>query len=727
MKPAELLAPAGTPEAFQAAISAGADAVYLGGSLFGARAYAGNFTRDQLLSALDYAHLRDKKVYLTVNTLLKDAELGLLYDYLFPFYEAGLDAVIVQDYGVLAFIKESFPDLPLHASTQMAVTGAGFAKLLKERGVTRVIPARELSLTRIRQIREESGLDVEVFVHGALCYCISGMCLMSSLLGGRSGNRGRCAQPCRLPYSVFDKTGSPLSGERNAYALNTKDMCAADLLPKLLEAGVSSFKIEGRMKRPEYVAGVVSVYRKYLDECLAGSPARLSSEDREFLLSFNNRDGFHDSYFFRHNGRDMMAPENRKLSVSRAKKAETAYELVREKYLEKEPKISLYGRFAVKEDKPVSAVISDGKLTVSFRGEIPSAAQKRPVTYEELEKRLSETGGSEFEFKKLDIELDDGLFLPVGQQKDLRRQALSAFREEKLSQKKRPAPDRCSDPFVKKENRKAPEKCGFSVSVTDRRQLEEVLENPAVDTVYLPLHMLESADTEKTPFAAIIKASGKKPALEMPYIVLEPYPENRLRLIKEAAEEGFEFLVRNPEDLAFLTGEGLADRIRADYTLYTMNGLSKEFLKGFGIRKFTAPLELNARELKIRDNSEDEIILYGRTHLMVSAQCLKKNYDRCTKDYSRLVLKDRTGADFPVFMECGTCTNIIYNSVPVSLLGVYSQVKELGFPNFRACFTLESPGEVRRILDGIAGLMSGGPDFKESFSFTRGHFNRKVE
>ena len=238
MKPAELLAPAGTPEAFQAAISAGADAVYLGGSLFGARAYAGNFTRDQLLSALDYAHLRDKKVYLTVNTLLKDAELGLLYDYLLPFYEAGLDAVIVQDYGVLAFIKESFPDLPLHASTQMAVTGAGFAKLLKERGVTRVIPARELSLTRIRQIREKSGLDVEVFVHGALCYCISGMCLMSSLLGGRSGNRGRCAQPCRLPYSVFDKAGSPLSGEGNAYALNTKDMCAADLLPKLLEAGV---------------------------------------------------------------------------------------------------------------------------------------------------------------------------------------------------------------------------------------------------------------------------------------------------------------------------------------------------------------------------------------------------------------------------------------------------------------------------------------------------------
>ncbi|HBH92258.1 MAG TPA: peptidase, partial [Bacteroides sp.] len=256
MKNVELLAPAGTYEAFRAAINAGADAVYLGGSAFGARAYAGNFDKEQLLEALDFAHIRDRKVYLTVNTLLKENEMGEpLYDYLLPFYEAGLDAVIVQDWGVFDLIQKAFPGLDIHASTQMAVTGCASAGLLKRMGATRVVPARELTLDDIKKIDQNVDIEIESFVHGALCYSYSGQCLMSSMLGDRSGNRGRCAQPCRMKYD-------------NEYVLSLKDMCTLELIPQLVQAGVDSFKIEGRMKSSEYVAGVVSVYRRYLDKYL---------------------------------------------------------------------------------------------------------------------------------------------------------------------------------------------------------------------------------------------------------------------------------------------------------------------------------------------------------------------------------------------------------------------------------------------------------------------------
>ena len=256
----ELLAPAGSYEALEAAFSAGADAVYIGGSQFGARAYADNLDEEKMCRAIDLAHLQGKKLYLTVNTLLKDSEIEeQLFRYLLPYYREGLDGVIVQDFGVLELIREAFPLLPIHASTQMAVTGASGARVLEELGVKRVVTARELSLAEISDIRKQTNIEIESFVHGALCYCYSGQCLMSSLIGGRSGNRGRCAQPCRLPYEVFEK-GKRLNSDKTAYPLNTKDMCTLELLPEIIRAGVTSLKIEGRMKKPEYTAGVVSVY-----------------------------------------------------------------------------------------------------------------------------------------------------------------------------------------------------------------------------------------------------------------------------------------------------------------------------------------------------------------------------------------------------------------------------------------------------------------------------------
>lgn len=304
----ELLAPAGSYESLTAALSAGADAVYTGGSRFGARAFANNLTEETLLQAIDECHLRGKQLYLTVNTLLKDNELAELYQYILPCYTRGLDAVIVQDMGVFTFLRREFPDLPIHASTQMTITGLDGAKLLKDLGASRIVTARELSLQEIAGIHERVDIEIESFVHGALCYCYSGQCLYSSLIGGRSGNRGRCAQPCRLPYDLY-QNGTKINYGAEKYLMSPKDMCTLDLIPDLIEAGVYSFKIEGRMKKPAYTAGVVRIYRKYIDLYVKNGREgyRIEEKDRLELMDLYNRGGFSTGYYKTRNGREMMS------------------------------------------------------------------------------------------------------------------------------------------------------------------------------------------------------------------------------------------------------------------------------------------------------------------------------------------------------------------------------------------------------------------------------------
>lgn len=301
----ELLAPAGNVESMRAAYAAGADAVYIGGSRFGARAFADNPQKDELVEAIEYAHIKGKKLYLTVNTLLKDREMEELYMYLLPYYEHGLDAAIVQDMGVFCKLHEWFPDLELHASTQMTITGADGARCLKEMGASRIVTARELSLAEIKEIHDTVDIEIESFVHGALCYCYSGQCLLSSMIGGRSGNRGRCAQPCRLPYNWQgdrEKT-------KEKYLLSPKDLCTLELIPDLIKNGVYSFKIEGRMKRPEYTAGVTKIYRKYIDAYLEHPQRKwqIEEKDRIELMDLYNRGGFTNGYYKQHNGPDMMS------------------------------------------------------------------------------------------------------------------------------------------------------------------------------------------------------------------------------------------------------------------------------------------------------------------------------------------------------------------------------------------------------------------------------------
>lgn len=312
----EILAPAGSMECLKAAIAAGADAVYTGGALFGARAYAHNLTEEELLEAIDYVHLHGRRLYLTVNTLIKDREMEKqMYDYLLPYYRQGLDAVIVQDIGLFRFIRKHFPDLPIHASTQMTLTGVDGAKFLEKEGAQRIVTSRELSMAEVKKIADETELEIESFVHGALCYCYSGQCLFSSFIGGRSGNRGQCAQPCRLLYRTPE-------AKRPQYLLSLKDICTLELIPEMIESGIYSFKIEGRMKKPEYAAAVAFQYRKYADlylkyyeECPAEEdPAayamkkyRVREEDRRMLLDLYNRGGFHTGYYHTQNGREMIS------------------------------------------------------------------------------------------------------------------------------------------------------------------------------------------------------------------------------------------------------------------------------------------------------------------------------------------------------------------------------------------------------------------------------------
>lgn len=431
-KKVELLAPAGNVSALYGAIKAGADAVYLAGNQYGARAYAENFTDEQILEGLRYAHLLHKKIYLTVNTLMKEEELEALPNFLRPFVEEGLDGVIVQDFGALKTIREHFPQLPLHASTQMCVTGVEGVKALRSFGVVRVVPARELSLKEIQKIIREGSMEVECFIHGAMCYSYSGMCLFSSFLGGRSGNRGRCAQPCRLPYQIQEDPKSTRGKE--CYPLSLKDMCTLDLIPELIEAGISSFKIEGRMKKPEYAAGVTAIYRKYIDLYESGNWCAPSRKDRDMLNSLYIRSEIGTGYYHCQNGREMVTLN----SPSYRGSEDAVLDFVRKQYLEEREKIPICIKGVFRIDREAEIWVARDEASprwVVVRGDVVQRASKSPVTRENLTKQLSKLGDSPFQLAmdetrgKLTLEMDEDLFYSLKRLNDLRREAVKALEE----------------------------------------------------------------------------------------------------------------------------------------------------------------------------------------------------------------------------------------------------------------------------------------------------------
>lgn len=428
----ELLAPAGSFLCAKAAVAAGADAIYMGGPLFSARAYAesskdgGNTEEeDQLSESIRYCHLHNVKVYMTVNTLMKDSELSEIDGYLKKYADLKVDAFIVQDTGLLCHLLRAFPEIPVHVSTQGAVTGPRLAKRYLSLGAKRVVPARELSLRELSAIAA-TGIEVEAFIHGALCYSYSGLCLMSSFLGGRSGNRGRCAGPCRLPYEVYDENMRRVGEEEERMVLSLKDLNTLPRLSDLEQAGVTSLKIEGRMKSPLYVAGVVSVYRKWLDH--PDLPGKELESDMRVLREIFDRGGFTDGYLDRHNGRDMLTLfEKTDLRVPDSE----IVARITEQYLTREKKIPVTASaFLVSGNEAEFTVrTADGRKCVTVRGPVVSAAQSRAVTREDVREKLDAFGNTPFFLQNLDLTVEDGIFVPVSALKKLRQEAVSKLLE----------------------------------------------------------------------------------------------------------------------------------------------------------------------------------------------------------------------------------------------------------------------------------------------------------
>lgn len=424
MNKPELLAPAGKMECLVAAINAGADAVYLAGQEFGARASAQNFTEEELIKGLDLAHLHGKKIYLTLNTLIKEREWNRLDAFLRPLYDAKLDGVIVQDLGLISFLKDNFPNLEIHASTQMTVTGVYGTEFLKKNGIVRVVPARELSLNEIKDIKEKTGVEIECFIHGAMCYCYSGQCLFSSYLGGRSGNRGRCAQPCRLSYTV-GYGNKYIKKEDVQYPLSLKDMCTITCIDKLIEAGIDSFKIEGRLKSPEYVAGVTSIYRKYIDQYFDEGRIKVDKKDVDILSKLYMRSQLSEGYYFRHNSDEMIT----KLNPSYNESNEDINNIIKEQYLKPVEKIKVYGVVTLVPGEAASIILKCNEAVIYCDGETVLEAQNRPLTEDDVVKQLMKTGESLFEFEKIEVQMEDNCFMPVKCLNELRRNAFESLKE----------------------------------------------------------------------------------------------------------------------------------------------------------------------------------------------------------------------------------------------------------------------------------------------------------
>lgn len=700
----ELLAPAGSLEIFKGVIESGADAVYVGGSMFGARAYANNFTEEELLEAIDFAHLRGVKVYLTVNTLIKNSEFSKLYDYLLPYYKRGLDAVIVQDLGVVKAIHEYFPSMEIHTSTQMTVTGADGVRFLSQFGVTRVVMAREVSLAEMKRIHEETGMELEAFVHGALCYSYSGQCLFSSILGGRSGNRGRCAQPCRLPYTV--------EGKKDEYILSLKDMCGIKALDKLHEAGVYSLKIEGRMKQLEYACGVVKYYRSYID-----SMKPVTDADYDRIKALGNRCGFTDRYYFDHNGSDMVTYVKPNF-VSKAAEP-----------LPEKRKLSIEGELVLREGEPGSLTVKRGDVAYQASIEPVSAALKAPLDKKAAIDRINKTGDTEFEFSHIDAQIGENVFVPNGALNKLRRDAILGLSDKLLEKYCRDdaryadMSSLCELPehVVKSDAAHEDEAVNDYTTICScmtRKQLETLMGYDCFDVFYLDFDMYDRKTLIQQFADDVLSLTKrkKKVYLMLPTIFRADSSDYFVSIAKELDKVSFEgFVVKNYEELYLTENLFTGKKIILDHNMYTFNDVSKSAFFEHGVSGDTVPLELNSREIMHRNNTGSQMIVYGYYPLMTTANCVHKNTKGCDKKQELIYLKDRYNKAFAVCNNCRECYNTIYNSLPTMLTKNIGKLKDAGIRSFRYSFTIETPKQIKAVMDDKAA------------EYTNGHYKRGVE
>ena len=770
MNKVELLSPAGNYETMVGAFNAGADAVYLGGSKFGARAYADNFDRDQVLDAISYAHINGKKIYMTVNTLVKEREFGELYDFMVPFAQKKLDGVIVQDYGVMRFIRQEFPGIELHASTQQTVTGVYGAKLLKELGCCRVVPARELSLEEMKRIRTEADIEVEAFIHGAMCYCYSGVCLFSSMVGGRSGNRGRCAQPCRLPYRLLgDRSG------REQYPLSLKDMCTVDMIPELIEAGIDSFKIEGRMKKPEYSAGVTSLYRKYIDLYYKEPDKKheISREDMEILKSLYLRTGISQGYYHKHNGKDMVTLDSPAYNGT----SERVLEQVKEKYLghELKTKCDIDCRLTLGEEAVISmtAYLGDRTIYESVTGKVVEAASKRPMDKDSVLKQLGRLGNTPFEAENINIEINDGgsgsgIFVPVSELNDLRRQLC-----EKVQALIESAPTDKDNAGISGSNENHAETKEIfdiygdfdkkpnvlDVFVMTMEQLDAVFEGAqntkAPGRIYVDSNLFFSSNEAVKSKVNSIKNSFE----ETEFIIALPYVARTEKFdatadlgeIADSYEKcGFDgVLIRNLEQLGFFKEKGFSGKGILDYGVYNWNAEAVKLLMecntgkvgdDFNISEVSVPLELTVHEAKelvkeVRRSSNIPVSysIYGKVPMMVSAGCVKKTMDNCsgrlnTHHSEKLTIVDRMDNELFVTTNCRNCYNVIWNAHPTALHKKYDNIRDTGlFNRLRIDFSTEDGETAGEVYEAFAKGNPAGEAVFDRISYTAGHYKRGVE
>lgn len=764
-KKVELLSPAGNREGFYGAVCAGADAVYLGGRKFGARAYADNFTEEELTECIRYAHLWGRKVYLTVNTLVKDSEWEELYPYLCPLYEAGLDGVIVQDMGVLLFLREQFPQMELHASTQMTLTGVYGASYLKELGVTRIVPARELSLSEIHGIRERTGLEIETFIHGAMCYCYSGQCLFSSILGGRSGNRGRCAQPCRLPYTV---TAANARG-REGYPLSMKDMCTVRYLPQLMEAGIDSFKIEGRMKKAEYAAGVTAVYRKYIDRWY-DEPRKKQSvdpKDMEILTGLYIRSGVQEGYFEKRNGADMITLDSPAYNGS----SEEVLSRIRRRYLEQRPRMSVDLSAKFHPGEAARLTLTWGEISATVLGEPVCAARNRPVSRENIARQLTRLGDTSFQAGEVSIDLDAEIFYPLGALNELRRRAVKELEDLIILSRGFPVSRTCRGPVgnagcgspsrvevpkaavaegavlegaapfhVTRRETSSQERAAVSpltVSVSSIGQLRALTglldedRGRGLRRVYLDSALWEREEEE---LPALLHALDGKTELfiSLPYIIRqkdEPFLQKLLKFSSGSPTAGC--MVRSLEGYAYLKAHHFTKKIAADANFYVWNRKTLLYWKD-RLDSFCLPFELNGKEtgrLLEGTGARPEKVVYGYLPMMITANCAVQTAFGCRHGdgVSWAELTDRYQKRFPTAVCCGRCMNVIYNSVPLSLHTGCAKWQPQTHP--RLDFTLETEAQTGQVIRYFGRLLADpsraeAPPFRD---YTTGHEKRGVE
>ena len=692
----ELLSPAGSPEAVIAAVQNGADAIYMGLGNFNARRGAKNFTDEEFERSMRYCRIRGCKVYVTLNTLVNDREIAQAVESARLASELGADGIIIQDLGLAYAIRQALPDIPLHASTQMSIHNLAGVEAAAEMGMTRAVLARELSLEQIKFITQHASIETEVFVHGALCFCQSGQCYMSALIGRRSGNRGMCAQPCRMQYS--------LGGRMDDYPMSLKDNCLVDRLRELEDAGVACLKIEGRMKRPEYTAIVTKIYSKALKE-----HRQPSEEEMETLEKAFSRQGFTQGYF---NGdkKDMFGRREEP-----DKDTEKLFTLARKGYSEGElRRVPVHFYTVAEKGMPVKAIAfdDDGNRAAAMGG-VPEKARGQGLTATYITEQMFKTGGTPYNCVENRAQADPGLYLPASEINDLRRRLVS-----ELSEQRAKPPIRRVGKLPEKPKGKLPTGDPAMIfQVLTEEQLSPELAALKPKYLYVPITLM----TEKLDLLRPFAEQGTIPVAVLPRVIADNEAAAVYDMLSRMFDQGVnEVLVGNLGHAMLAKKAGM--KLRGDFGLNTFNSLSMEVIRQAGFISATASFELRLSQIRDMIKPLDtELIIYGRIPLMVSDQCIiRHSAGRCNCQTPGQ-MADRMGSVFPVVKEFG-CRNVIYNAHKLYLADKAEDVYAAGAWGLRMMFTTEGMRECVEVAKGYMGLS----DYKPNV-LTRGLYYRGVD